>query len=314
MPTPTAAPPSDSPWIDLVDPDAARAREVEARCGIPIPSLAALEEIETTSRLRREGDALVMSAPLITHCGQKDSEHRWEIAPTGFILTDSVLVTVHYQPLAAFETLPGGNGDVLEPTPSAAFARLLETVVDHAADQLEALGETVGSVSRTIFFTDLERRGLDKETQILRRSIIKLGRASDRISQVRAMFLGVGRMANFARDQLKDTLDDKVRRRLKGIGEDIASLDEFEISLSGRIQFLLDAATSLISIKQNDVVKVLTIASVVGIPPVMVVGVYGMNFRYMPELGWPLGYPMAIALCVVSAILPYLWFKWRNWV
>jgi magnesium transporter len=98
------------------------------------------------------------------------------------------------------------------------------------------------------------------------------------------------------------------------VGHDIASLDEFEVSLSGRIQLIQDAATGLISIEQNDVVKLLTVASVVGIPPVLIVGIYGMNFKNMPELGWSWGYPYALGLCVLSAVVPYLWFKWRDWI
>jgi magnesium transporter len=77
---------------------------------------------------------------------------------------------------------------------------------------------------------------------------------------------------------------------------------------------LQDAATGIINIDQNDVMKVLTIASVVGIPPVLVVGVYGMNFKNMPELNWPWGYQYALALILVTALLPLLWFKWKDWL
>jgi len=105
-----------------------------------------------------------------------------------------------------------------------------------------------------------------------------------------------------------------LRERLVSVRDDINSLDEFETSLANRIQFLLDAATGFISIAQNDVVKVLTVVSVAGVPPVLIVGVYGMNFHYMPELSWPWGYPFAMALVVLSTIIPVLWFKWRDWL
>ena len=61
-------------------------------------------------------------------------------------------------------------------------------------------------------------------------------------------------------------------------------------------------------------VKVLTIASVVGIPPVLVVGIYGMNFKYMPELNWLYGYPFALALVVIVTLIPLIWFKWKDWM
>ena len=128
------------------------------------------------------------------------------------------------------------------------------------------------------------------------------------------MFLSIGRMASFVADRCQDHLDDDLAVRLQSLIHDIASLDEFEMSLSSRTQFLQDAANSLISIEQNDVVKVLTVASVAGIPPVLVVGIYGMNFHNMPELSWAWGYPMALGLCLVTTLIPYLWFKWRKWL
>ena len=69
-----------------------------------------------------------------------------------------------------------------------------------------------------------------------------------------------------------------------------------------------------INIEQNEIVKILTIASVVGIPPVLVAGIYGMNFRVMPELKWVFGYPMALALMVITGLLPLWWFRRRGWL
>jgi magnesium transporter len=91
------------------------------------------------------------------------------------------------------------------------------------------------------------------------------------------------------------------------------SLNDYESQLSNKVQFLLDAILGFISIQQNDLFKVLTIVSVVGIPPMLVAGIYGMNFKFMPELNWAWGYPLAIAMVALSALIPLLWFKWRGW-
>ena len=101
--------------------------------------------------------------------------------------------------------------------------------------------------------------------------------------------------------------------RLQSVSSDIASLIQFAEGLVSRVQLLQDAATGIINIDQNEVMKVLTIASVVGIPPVLVVGIYGMNFKNMPELDWTWGYPYALALIVITALLPLIWFKWKDW-
>jgi magnesium transporter len=89
---------------------------------------------------------------------------------------------------------------------------------------------------------------------------------------------------------------------------------QFTEGLVNRVQLLQDAASGIINIDQNEVMKVLTIASVVGIPPVLVVGVYGMNFKHMPEYDWTWGYPYALAVMVITALLPLIWFKWRDWI
>jgi magnesium transporter len=102
--------------------------------------------------------------------------------------------------------------------------------------------------------------------------------------------------------------------RMKAIRADVASLTDYQAHLAGKVQFLLDATLGFINIEQNEIVKTLTIASVVGIPPVLVAGIYGMNFRVMPELTWSWGYPMALALIVVSAAIPLVWFKRRGWM
>jgi len=297
-------------WIDLLIPDEADVRRIEQDYGIKVPDRAALREIESTSRLRADGDTLYMSVPLLARTG---TEH-WEIAPTGFILSPKVLVTVRYAQLDLFEAMTKELAEAKDLTPPLALVRLLEEAVDRAADHLEHAAELVGDVAQTVFFDDLGEGGLARETKILRKTIRTIGRANDRASRVRYMFLSMGRMVSFVGDRCTPKLEKDIQDRLAAVGHDIASLDEFEVSLSGRIQLIQDAATGLISIEQNDVVKLLTVASVVGIPPVLIVGIYGMNFKNMPELGWSWGYPYALGLCVLSAVVPYLWFKWRDWI
>ena len=103
------------------------------------------------------------------------------------------------------------------------------------------------------------------------------------------------------------------KTRLSTAQQDIVSLVDFEAHLSGKTQFLLDAILGFINTEQNEIFRVLTIASVVGIPPTLVAGMYGMNFHDMPELGWRWGYPYGLALIALSTLLPILWFKRRGW-
>jgi magnesium transporter len=103
------------------------------------------------------------------------------------------------------------------------------------------------------------------------------------------------------------------RKRLEAVSKDVASLSDYETRLSDKIQLLLDAVLGFINIQQNEMFKVLTIVSVVGVPPTILVGVWGMNFKNMPELSWTFGYPLSLLAIIAGGVLPLIWFKRRGW-
>jgi magnesium transporter len=301
-------------WIDLIDPTPEEAAELQRHCGLRIPSRAEVEEIELSSRLRVENDALYMSAPLLV----RGEDGRLAVAPTGFVLSPRICLTVRYDPSGVFDNVKAALQTIERASPADIFAHLLEEVVDRSADRLETTTDELNAASHAIFHIDDERRGgkhkLTQDTKLLRRVMTRIGRASERISKARYTLVCIARMAQFAADRGKDWLGEDVLRRLASVRADIASLEQYEENLLSRVQLLQDAATAFIGIEQNDVVKVLTIASVVGVPPVMVVGWYGMNFKNMPELGWSFGYPYVIVLTILSTIIPLAWFKWKDWM
>ena len=297
-------------WIDLINPTEDEIAAIREQHGIIVPSRRALEKIEASSRLKAENDLLTMSAPLIS--GTR-TDH-WEVAPVGFVLSPKMLVTVRFAEIESFQAVTKEIGSAKELTSAGVFVRLLEAVVDRAADHLERASQAVNDTSQQVFFDEPKHKRLSHDTANLRHLMRKIGQASDRVSRVRYAFLSIGRMAEFALNRCSPKLDGQVRERLEAVCRDIASLDEFEASLSNRIQLLQDSAAGFISIEQNDVVKVLTVVSVVGVPPVLIVGIYGMNFKFMPELSWRLGYPYALVLILLSIVLPLLWFKWRDWI
>lgn len=282
----------------------------EQRCGLRVPGHDELAEIEATSRLRIEHGALYLSAPLIAAAGDDSMTY----APTGFVLSERFLLTVRFDPVKAFDAVHE-QLDAGSPVSAAeVFTRLVEELVDRSADRLERAAQAINDASHEIFADSARHSRLSRDTRRMRGLIVAVGRASERISRVRYTFLSIGRMAGFVGDRGAAWLDAGLKERLEAVRHDIASLDEFEDSLSNRVQLLQDAAANFVSLAQNDVVKLLTIVSVVGVPPVLVVGVYGMNFRFMPELQWHYGYPFALALMVASAVVPLIWFRFRGWL
>ena len=299
---------ADCSWVDLLDPTEAERAAFEQAFGLRVPSKADLVEIEATSRQRLENGALYMTVPLIFE------DAPWVPHPTGFVLAKQVLLTVRFAPSAAFDAVAKecGADDKLEPT--AAFVNMVEELIDRLADLLEASGRDLDDASHAIFRPEHPDKKLSHETKLLRQLMIRTGRTSERMARIHYTLVCLDRMAKFTADRAHEWLAPDKITRLQAVSSDIASLVQFSEGLVSRVQLLQDAAAGIINIDQNDVMKVLTIASVVGIPPVLVAGIYGMNFKNMPEYDWSWGYQWGLGLIVVTGLIPLLWFKWKDWI
>jgi magnesium transporter len=295
-------------WIDLFDPTPDETARMASEYSIQVPSRDALQEIETSSRLRSEAQALYVSMPLTV----QDSVGLIP-APLGFILSPQLLVTVRFSEIPAFDQVRSR----LETAPmsgAAVFAALIDAMVDNGADMLEKLSGTLAAVSGVVFGRNAASPISDKRfTRSLRDSLTAVGSAGEDQSRIRESLLGLQRIIGFVADSSMDWLPPDLTMRLKTARQDLMSLIDFEGHLAGKTHFLLDAILGYISTEQNDIFKVLTIVSVVGIPPTLIASMYGMNFHNMPELGWRWGYPYALALIALSIVLPILWFKRRGW-
>ncbi len=297
-------------WVDLLDPSDAERSAFEQAFGLRVPTKEQIVEIETTSRLRIENDALYLTAPLIFVA----DDGAWIVVPTGFVLSQKVMLTVRFATSTAFDTVIAELGASEQCSPALAFARLLEVLVDRLADLLEGSGRDLDDASHVIFRPEAPRLKLSRETTQLRQLMIRTGRTSERMARIHYTLVCLDRMAKFTVERGHDWIAADLINRLQTVSSDISSLVHFAEGLVSRIQLLQDAATGIISIDQNEVIKVLTIASVVGIPPVLVAGIYGMNFKNMPEYDWAWGYPYALAVIVITALLPLVWFKWKDWI
>jgi magnesium transporter len=303
--------PKEIIWIDLLDPTQDERTFVEARTHVRLPSREALSEIEASSRLIARDGVLYLSAPLIS--GSRTPQPR--LSPVGFVLCPNLLVTIRYASLASFETVAERMRKDPDPTDgSGVFTALLEAVVDRGADALETLGAEIDTISRSVFQqTNLNTKQDGPGRSRLRRALTEIGTVGDKVSQSRDALLGIGRIASFASEVGREWITPEFRTRLSAVTKDVTSLNDYEAHLSNKIQFLLDAILGYINIEQNDIFRILTIASVVGIPPTLLAGIWGMNFKSMPELNWPSGYLLAWIAIILSAVLPLLWFKVKGW-
>jgi magnesium transporter len=237
------------------------------------------------------------------------------LSPTGFILSSTLLVTVRFAELSIFKTVAQKvRRDESVRSSTGVFIALMEALVDRGADVLERLGSELDQISRSVFRGDPNKlRSTVRSNEALRRALSAIGAIGDRLSQARDVFLGVGRIVPFVVGLRRGWIVPEFETRLEAVSKDIASLNDYEAHLSNKVQFLLDAVLGVITFEQYDLFKVLSIVSVVGIPPTLMAGIYGMNFKFMPELNWTWGYLFGLAVIALSALIPVLWFKWRGW-
>jgi magnesium transporter len=306
---PGGTPPDDAVWIDLIKPTVAEDKLVEGLLGIAVPTREEMQEIEVSSRQYVENGARYMTATLMC---QSDTPTPMT-TPVTFILSARKLLTVRYddpRPFALVEhklsrgTAPKLSGETV-------LTDLLDAVIDRAADILERAGAEVDLISRSIF----EPEG-EADPPSYQDVLKALGRKGDLTSKVRESLVSIGRLLLFLSNEA-DTMRwaKDARAHLQSMRRDTASLSDHATYLANKITFLLDAMLGVVNIEQNAIIKIFSIAAVIFMPPTLVASIYGMNFHHgMVELEWTFGYPFALLLIVIAAVVPIFIFKWKKWL
>ncbi|GLR66234.1 magnesium transport protein CorA [Acidocella aquatica] len=304
-------------WFDLENPAPEDYAFVTRETGLALPQQDNILEIENSSRLSANGDVLTLTMPIVTR-----TPEGLQSSACGFVLAPDRLVTIRFTPgqvFTQFATQPLETGVSGASNAAFIFTGLLEAIVDRQADALENLRRELDDLSHQIFHHRLSakpqeraarRRNAEAELQA---TLAVLGRGYDTISFLRDSQLGIARIAPYVLGTAA-WLPEAARQRLQSVEKDIASLNEFSTHLSDKVQFLLDATLGLINVAQNSLIKVLTIVSIVGIPPTLIAGIYGMNFHDIPEITWRYGYVYAWGVMILSSMLPLAWFRKKGWL
>ncbi|HXG82189.1 MAG TPA: magnesium transporter CorA family protein [Sphingomicrobium sp.] len=309
---PLAQIPPEALWVDLLNPTREEEVLAERVLGLDIPTREEMAEIEPSSRLFQRKGVLFMTASVLH--GIKDSKP--DTDPIGFILSDKVLVTVRYvdpRPFVLFAEHLQSEPD-LGANPGEIFMRLLDTIVDRLADELEATGREIEAISAQVFSRQTRPSGRQRNPELkLEAVLLRLGAVQRLLAEIRESAVSTGRMLGFfASSELAAGAE--VQRRLDSLQGDVRGLLDHSNALGDNLTFLLNASLGLISLEQNFVMKIFSVAAVVLMPPTLIAGIYGMNFEHMPELEWLLGYPFALGLILLSAILPYWIARRRGWL
>lgn len=302
--------PQDVLWIDLLNPDRDEDVFVERLLGIQVPTRDDLKDIEPSSRLYTEKDAVYMTASIIC----RGTSTTPDLADIAFILAAGRLVTIRYAQPKSFDIFIGGLARAQTSYRSGLhlLTRLLETIVDRTAELLEISVSGVDALTAQVFDTQSAQN--KRPPRFLEARLMDIGQQHRLIAKASDSLMSMSRLLTFLYTIPAIQEDRESRELCRTISRDIQSLSEHATFISGNITFLLDASLGLINLEQNSIIKIFSIASVVFLPPTLVASVYGMNFKFMPELELSFGYPLSLAAMVLSAIIPFFFFRWKGWL
>jgi magnesium transporter len=304
--------PEMATWVDLEEPTAEEEALVERCIHLDVPTESEMSEIEPSSRLYERDGALYMTVSVLY--GVQEGHPR--TAPISFVLTDNRLVTVRYatpKPVRAFAEHARRDPELVKDAPTA-LIRLLDAIVDRLADEIEGVSATMEELSQRIFAQSEQERRIP--VRALTSLLTRIGRQQTLLTKIRYSAVSTLRMLNFfgGSNLVHDEKQTELRHHLASLNADATALSEHASYLIDSLQFLLDASLGLISIEQNAAMKLFSWAAVVFLPPTLIAGIFGMNFRYFPELNWRFGFTLSVVLMAASAIGPYLYFKRRGWI
>ena len=301
-----------SAWIDLLNPTAEEGRAVKDALRLEIPTPEEMQEIESSSRLYREEDALFLTANFLY--GVEGGEYG--STPITFVLSNTSLVTVRYATPKAFSVfaLRCQRTPALVATADAVMLHLFEQIVDRLADILERLGGDMDRASSATFRGARAKNNASLGGVDLKQTLITLGLVGEVTTRASETLLGLSRILTFVGAEKASTVRKENQVLIKTLVRDVRSLVDHAKVLNDKAQFLLDAVLGIINVEQSNIIKTFTVASVALMPPTLIASIYGMNFASMPELQWSFGYPAALLLMIVSAVLPILYFKRKGWL
>ena len=302
--------PAETVWLDLVVPTHEEQAQGEALMGLRLPTREQIAEIEESSRLRLLNGAVHMTVLVLALA---DTEAP-RLTPVSFVVAGGRLATIHYmdaQPFLTFrrKTVRQGFAGV---SADAVLVALVEAVVERTAGVLRRTGAALDALSGHAFRIADPNAEPSDDTRTLK----QLGKAGHTLAKARESLSSLRRMLDFLMrgGGGEAALRKDTRRWARGILLDVEGLDQYARFLSNKVGLLLDSTLGRITVGQNDIVKLVSVLTVLLFPPLLVTSFYGMNFAGMPEKEWVFGYPLALALMVVAAGLPLWYFRRRGWL
>ena len=298
----------DPVWVDLEDPSVDETRWVETRFGLAIPKDAVDDDLEESARFYEEdnGELHIRSDFLIEASTGPDPQPARNVR-VAFILHAKVLFSIHREDLPVFRLLRlrARRIPALIEDAKDVLLKLYDADAEYSADALEGIYDSLEKVSARVLTQDVN-------DQAAGAALTAIAREEDLNGRIRRNVMDTRRALSFM--MRSRMLNAEQFEEARQILRDIDSLDSHTAFLFDKINFLMDATVGFININQNKIIKIFSVASVALLPPTLIASIYGMNFKFMPELDWAAGYPFALGLMAASVAAPFIYFRRKGWL
>lgn len=298
-------------WIDMISPTSEEMDMIESLLHIELPNKGEVWKNHVLNRLYVDDGVAYMTAALINKVNTPYPE---TVAVT-FIIGKKFFLTMREISPTSFKIFSERivkQGCLFE-TPANLAEGLFEEMIIRVAHNSEQLVDTLDELSHNIFSTDVFEEKRQRNATVVMKSALKsLGAAVDLNSKINEslhtflrmlLFFKQWSLAHPAKDPSIDILI-----------SDTQALIQQTAFLSDKATFQLDATLGMINVEQNLIIKIFSIVTVFFLPATLVSSIYGMNFAHMPELHWVWGYPFALMLMVICAVVPHIYFKRKGWM
>ena len=233
------------------------------------------------------------------------------LEPVTFILTEKQLITIRYVESQSFKLFLARLNKVKIVYDDALILLIdiLDVSIDRLADILEYIGHGVDDYSKNIFHPNYINTNINYNMFLQ-----KIAVSSDLNTKAQESLMTFNRLIAYLSQVKASKLDKDRKIKLVALRNDILSLSQHTHFLTSKVSFLLDATLGLVSVEQNNIIKIFSVAAVIFLPPTLIASIYGMNFQFIPELKWKYGYLGAIGLILFAAWAPYRFFKYKKWL
>ncbi|MFC3114201.1 magnesium/cobalt transporter CorA [Cellvibrio fontiphilus] len=288
-------------WIDAHEPSDEERDELNGFLRAELPESDDVEEIEFSARYFQDNMGIHVHSLFLA----PGDSGRHSTATVAFILQEKRLISVRDGDLADFRLLRmrARAGQVQVASPQDLLVTMFEQKVENLADALEDIHRKLEDVSHMV---------LEDADAELEDAIDRLAKLEDSNGKIRLCLMDTQRSISFLQRHLRESFE--LQETAREIKRDVDTLMSHTAFLFDKINFLMDSTQGFINIEQNQIIKIFSIAAMVFLPPTVVASAYGMNFEYIPHTDWKYGFVVAVVLMLLSAVLPYWYFKRKDWL